>query len=117
MEPTSRRPAAGRALLLHGLGLAVSLASALAAALLRRDARPRRADRNGGALGAPHARDTSATTPQQLAQELGHDDAGRAIRAFLRNPDDGLGPFTRRLSLEPRALTPEHAERVRRRFT
>lgn len=113
MEPASRRPAGGRALLLHGIGLAASLGSAL----LRRDARPRHAGRNGDALGGPDARDASATTPQQLAQELGHDDAGRAIRAFLRNPDDGLGPFTHRLSLEPRLLTPEHAERVRRRFT
>ena len=29
----------------------------------------------------------------ELADELGHTDSGRAIRVFLRNPDDGFGPF------------------------
>jgi hypothetical protein len=55
-------------------------------------------------------------TPLELAEELGHDDAGRAIRVFLRNPDDGRGPFTDHLYREAWHLTAEQADRVRERF-
>ncbi len=56
------------------------------------------------------------TTPPELAHELGHDDRGRAIRSFLRNPDDGLGPFSEHPFKECWHLTPEQADRVRERF-
>lgn len=57
----------------------------------------------------------SITLPE-LAHELGHDDSGRAIRAFLRSPDDGRGPFTGHIFKAPWRLTAEQAERVRERF-
>ncbi len=56
-------------------------------------------------------------TAHDLARELGHTDAGRAIRVFLRNPDDGRGLFDGHRIWAPWRLTPEQAERVRERFT
>ncbi|MGM1029440.1 MAG: hypothetical protein ACQEWM_06135 [Actinomycetota bacterium] len=53
----------------------------------------------------------------ELAHEFGHTDEGRAIRVFLRNPDDGNGPFSGHLFSTLWRLSPEQAERVRRRFT
>lgn len=53
----------------------------------------------------------------ELADEFGHTDSGRAIRVFLRNPDDGFGPFEGHRFWTPWRLTPEQAERVRHRFT
>ena len=52
----------------------------------------------------------------ELAAELGHHDGGRAIFAFLRHPDDGGGPISSGRRLTPWHLTPEQADRVRRRF-
>ena len=53
----------------------------------------------------------------ELADEFGHTDLGRAIRVFLRNPDDGYGPFGGHLFRTLWRLSPEQAERVRQRFT
>ncbi|WP_354261037.1 hypothetical protein [Agrococcus sp. UYP10] len=57
------------------------------------------------------------TTAHDLAHELGHTDAGRAIRVFLRNPDDGRGLFDGHRIWAPWRLTQEQAERVRERFS
>lgn len=56
--------------------------------------------------------------PRELSEELGHHDGGRAVHRFIRNPDDGHGPIGR-LPLFGRLwrLTPEQAERIRRRFS
>jgi hypothetical protein len=61
---------------------------------------------------------SSATiTLHQLGDELGHGDCGRAIYRFLRQPDDGRGPFSKHRIFVPLRLTPEQADRVRDRFS
>ena len=42
----------------------------------------------------------------ELAEEFGHTDSGRAIRVFLRNPDDGYGPIGGHRFWTPWRLTP-----------
>lgn len=56
-------------------------------------------------------------TVAELAEELGHDDDGYAIRRFIHEPDDGLDPIITRLLDDPWILTREQADRIRERFT
>jgi hypothetical protein len=64
----------------------------------------------------PRERSSATITLHQLADELGHGDCGRAIYGFLRQPDDGRGPFSKHRLFVPLRLTPEQADRVRDRF-
>ena len=60
--------------------------------------------------------DETTITPVELSRELGLDRKGKQIRGFLRNPQDGEGPFEDHEIGTEWHLTVAQAERIRKHF-
>ena len=60
--------------------------------------------------------DETTITPVELSRELGLDRKGKQVRGFLRNPQDGGGPFEDHEIGTEWHLTQEQADRIRKHF-